>query len=64
MVDVESSRFCCIKWQPTFIKNSYINDFNADLAKKVSLIRYIEQNFAKIMHDVALAIERHNAMLC
>jgi len=45
-----------------FIKNSYINDFNADPAKKVCLIRYIKQNFAKIMHDVALAIERHNAM--
>jgi len=23
---------------------------------------YIERNFAKIIHDVALAIERHNAM--
>ena len=46
----------------TFIKNSYINDFNADPEKKVHLIRYIEQNFAKIIHDVALAIERHNAM--
>ena len=29
--------------------------------KKVRFIRYIEQNFAKIIHDVALAIERHNA---
>jgi len=45
-----------------FIKNSYINDFNADPAKKVRLICYIEQNFAKIIHDVALAIERHNSM--
>jgi len=30
--------------------------------KKVCLIRYIEQNFAKIIHDVALDIERHNVM--
>jgi len=30
--------------------------------QKRCLIRYIEHNFAKIMHDVALAIERHNAM--
>ena len=30
--------------------------------KKVRLIRYIEQNFVKIIHDVALAIERRNAM--
>jgi len=30
--------------------------------KKVCLIRYIEQKFVKIIHDVALAIERHNAM--
>ena len=28
----------------------------------VCLIRYIKQNFAKIIHDVALAIERHNAI--
>jgi len=28
----------------------------------IRLIHYIEQNFAKIIHDVALAIERHNAM--
>jgi len=30
--------------------------------KKVRLVRYIKQNVAKIIHDVALAIERHNAM--
>jgi len=35
---------------------------NAKPSKKVRLIRYIEQNFAKIIHDCALAIERHNAM--
>jgi len=28
----------------------------------VRLIRYIEQNFAKNIHDVALTIEVHNAM--
>ena len=33
-----------------------------ELTKKVRLVRYIEQNFAKIIHDVALAIEKHNAM--
>jgi len=38
------------------------HDFNANPAKKVRLIHYIEQNFSKIIHDVALAIERHNAM--
>jgi len=30
--------------------------------KKVRLILYIKRNFAKILHDVTLAIERHNAM--
>jgi len=44
------------------VKVSYLVIYFTQSIKKVRLIRYIEQNFVKIIHDVALAIKRHNAM--